>query len=275
MSLRNTLAYQKPSMTKQISTVFLLLTLLSCQTNSSQETQAEDSTNPKIAVFGVNGLSLHESENLTIKKLTTHVYQHISYLDTEEFGRVACNGMVVVSGNEAVVFDTPTDDVSAQELIDYLTNELKCKINGVVATHFHADCLGGIDAFHKNNIPSYASNRTIELLKSKESSLPQNGFDEELTLKVGDQKVYGQFVGEGHTRDNVIGYFPEDKVMFGGCLIKEMGGAKGNLEDANVAAWPETVRKVKAKYPQTMVVIPGHGKAGGRELLDYTVRLFQ
>lgn len=261
-------------MTKQISTAFLLLTLLSCQTNSSQQNQAEDSTSPKIAAFGVNGLSLHESENLTIKKLTAHVYQHVSYLDTEDFGRVACNGMVVVRGNEAVVFDTPTNDVSAQELIDYLTKELKCKIKGVVATHFHADCVGGIAAFHENNIPSYASNRTIALLKSKGSSQPQNGFDDELILEAGDQKVYGQFMGEGHTNDNVIGYFPEDKVMFGGCLIKEMGGSQGNLEDANVAAWSETVRKLKAKYPQTLVVVPGHGKTSGKELLDYTEKLF-
>lgn len=263
-------------MSKLTVTFSLLLfpILFSCQTDTSQQNQAEESTSPEIAVFGVNGLSVHESENLAVKKLTGHVYQHISYLNTEDFGRVACNGMVVVSGNEAVVFDTPTDDVSAQELIDYLTKELKCKIKGVVATHFHADCVGGIAAFHKNNIPSYSSNRTIALLKSKGPSRPQNGFDDELTLQVGDQKVYGQFVGEGHTKDNIIGYFPEDRVMFGGCLIKEMGGSKGNLDDANVDAWSETVRKLKAKYPQTIVVVPGHGKTSGQELFDYTEKLF-
>jgi metallo-beta-lactamase class B len=152
---------------------------------------------------------------------------------------------------------------------------MKCKVNGVVATHFNADCVGGIAAFHKNNIPSYASNKTLELLKAKGSTLPRNGFVDSLELNVGDQKVYAQFVGEGHTKDNVIGYFPNDKVMFGGCLIKEVGAGKGNLEDTNVAAWPETVKSVKAKYPQAFLVIPGHGKAGGHELFDYTVKLFE
>lgn len=265
----------KPSMTKQTLAAFLLVTLLSCQTNSSKETQSEDSTSPKITVFGTSGLPLYESGNLSISKISEHVYQHISYLNTESFGKVACNGMVVVNGNEAVVFDTPTDDASAQELIDYLTKEMKCKVNGVIATHFHADCLGGIAAFHKHNIPSYASNRTIGLLKGEGSPLPQKGFDDSLELSVGDQKVYVQFVGEGHTKDNVIGYFPKDKVMFGGCLIKEVGAGKGNLEDANVAAWPETARNTKLKYPQTFVVIPGHGKAGGQELFDYTANLFE
>lgn len=46
------------------------------------------------------------------------------------------------------------------------------------------------------------------------------------------------------------------------------------MEDANVAAWAETIRKIKAKYTQTLVVIPGHGNAGGMELIDYTAKLF-
>ncbi len=254
---------------------FLVLSLLSCQTKTSEQSQAKDFSNSAVSQIAISGSPVYESENLSINKISDHVYQHISYLNTESFGKVACNGMVVVNGNEAVVFDTPTDDTSAEELISYLTKEMNCKVNGVVATHFHADCVGGVGAFHKNGIPSYASNLTIELLKSKGSPLPQKGFDDSLELSVGDQKVYAQFVGEGHTKDNVIGYFPEDKVMFGGCLIKEIGAGKGNLEDANVAAWPETARNAKLKYPQTFVVIPGHGKAGGQELFDYTAKLFE
>ena len=63
--------------------------------------------------------------------------------------------------------------------------------------------------------------------------------------------------------------------MFGGCLVKEVGAGKGNLEDANVATWPKTIRMLKAKYPDVKIVVPGHGKAGGAELLDYTVKLFE
>ena len=216
----------------------------------------------------------YQSENLIINKISDHVYQHISYLNTESFGRVACNGMIVVNGSEAVVFDTPATNETAEELIGYLTEKLHVKINGVVATHFHADCVGGLEAFHQKKIPSYAENRTVALLKDNESAKPKNGFDNSLTLKVGTQNVYAQYMGAGHTKDNVIGYFPEDKAMFGGCLIKEVGAGKGNLEDANVKAWPATVRAVKARYPQTKIVIPGHGKVGGTELLDFTVKLF-
>ena len=217
----------------------------------------------------------YQSENLVIQKISDHSYQHISFLSTKGFGRVACNGMVVVNGNEAAVFDTPATNEAAQELIGYITQKLHAKIKGVVATHFHADCVGGLDAFHAGKVPSFAENRTLDFLKNKDSAKPQRGFANSLTLRVGGQKVLAQFIGEGHTRDNVVGYFPADKVLFGGCLIKEVGAGKGNLEDANVAAWPETVRKLKAKYPAVKTVVPGHGKAGGTELLDYTVTLFE
>ncbi|GHT07754.1 hypothetical protein FACS1894139_16530 [Planctomycetales bacterium] len=95
-----------------------------------------------------------------------------------------------------------------------------------------------------------------------------------MELPVGSKKIYAEFIGEGHTQDNIIGYFPTDSVMFGGCLIKEIGAGKGNLEDANAQAWSATVKKLKQKYPPTKIVVPGHGKYGGMELLDYTMTLF-
>jgi len=198
-------------------------------------------------------------------------------LDTESFGKVSCNGMVVINMGEAIVFDTPTDEKSSLELIKYFSGKSFTTIKGVVATHFHADCVGGLKTFHQHNIPSYAARRTINILKEKEVDhqlFPLNSFDEQLVLKVGGQEVYAEFFGEGHTKDNVVGYFPEDRVMFGGCLIKETGAGKGNLEDANVEAWPVTIRDIKQKYPETALVIPGHGKPGGTELFDYTISLF-
>lgn len=220
---------------------------------------------------------VYESESLVIRKISSHGFVHTSYLNTESFGRVPCNGMVVVSENEAVVFDTPADDQGSEELIRFLTENMKHKIKGIVSTHFHADCVGGLKVFHRLKIPSYAYTGTIALLRSGKDKveIPKKGFDDKLELKVGSKKVYAAFLGEGHTRDNTVGYFPDDKIMFGGCLIKEAGAGKGYLEDANIKAWPETVRKVKAKYPDVKIVIPGHGKAGGPELLDYTIELFE
>lgn len=219
--------------------------------------------------------TVYQSDNLVVVQLTDHVYQHISFLNTDSFGRVECNGMIVKKGNEAIVFDTPSDDKSSSELIKWVKNDLHAKINAVIPTHFHEDCVGGLKEFSKNNIPSYSNNKTIASAKKNNFNVPTNGFDDELILNVGNEKVYAKFFGEGHTKDNIVGYFPKDKAMFGGCLVKEVNATKGNLEDANVKTWSNTVEKLKAQYPDTKIVIPGHGKTGGTELLDYTIKLFK
>lgn len=225
-------------------------------------------------LFAQTGRPIYQSETLQIEQISAHTFVHISYLKTQDFGKVACNGMIVLNGNEALVFDTPTDDEVSQELIAWLETERKATVKGVIATHFHNDCLGGLSQFHSKGVPSYSSNQTQILAKGAEEPIPQNGFEDLLTLKAGELEVIIRFLGEGHTRDNVVAFVPAEQVLFGGCLIKEVGASKGFLGDANLQDWSETVTRVKANFPDLQIVIPGHGKVGNGELLDYTIRLF-
>ena len=238
--------------------------------------QRDRSKTEEVATPLVRDSVVYETDNLLIKKLAAHTYLHTSYLNTNDFGKVPCNGMLVVNENEAVVFDTPADNKSSEELIVFVADALKSKIKAVIATHFHEDCVGGREVFDENNIALYASEKTIEhLRKSGHVGIERiEGFRDSLGLNIAGDTVHAKFFGEGHTSDNVIGYYAEDQVVFGGCLIKEVGAGKGNLDDANVEAWPETVGKIKQQFP-TVVVIPGHGKVGGTELFDYTIRLFE
>jgi metallo-beta-lactamase class B len=183
--------------------------------------------------------------------------------------------MIVRNSNEAIVFDTPTNDTSANELIKFIKEKLYCKINAIVPTHFHSDCLGGLAAFHKQNIPSFANFSTIELTKANNVVNPQNGFKDDLKLSLGKTYAMVKYFGQGHTKDNVVGYFPSENILFGGCLIKELEATKGFLGDANIGDWSNTVEKIKKEYPNLKIVIPGHGAIGGSALLDYTIKLFK
>lgn len=218
---------------------------------------------------------VYKTNTLIITQLTASTFQHTSYKQTNDFGNVPCNGLVVRNGNETIVFDTPTKDSSAAELIHWIQQTLQCKINAIIPTHFHDDCLGGLQAFHDDNIPSYAYSKTIELAKANNYVIPRNSFPDSLSLKVGDENIVVHFFGEGHTKDNVVGYYPAEQVLFGGCLIKELEASKGYLGDANVNDWPGTVDKIKKHYPEVKVVVPGHGEYGNHELLDYTIQLFR
>ncbi|MTI41079.1 subclass B1 metallo-beta-lactamase [Fulvivirga lutimaris] len=219
--------------------------------------------------------NLYKSENLVIEKTTPNLYLQITYLNTDDYGKVACNGAIYISNNEAVIFDTPSDSISSIELINYVKNELKSSIKAVVINHFHIDCLGGLKEFHAENIPSYASNKTIVLAKEDNQEVPQNGFDKADTLTIGNQKIINTFFGEAHSKGNIISYIPSEKALFGGCQVKALGAGKGNLNSANIHEWPNSIENIKKAYSEIQFVVPGHGKIGGAELLDFTIQMFE
>lgn len=215
-----------------------------------------------------------KTEDLEVVPISKHVFQHISYLKTQDFGKVSCNGMIIVNAGEAIVFDVPAEEAASAELLSWLKDSLHVRVKAVVATHFHADCLGGLKVFHSSKIPSYAQVQTLTFAAAKHFPVPQHSFKQKKLFNVGKQEVEVFYPGAGHTRDNVVAYYPAENIMFGGCLVKEQGAGKGNLEDADTKAWPLTVKNLKAKYPNARIVIPGHGKTGGADLLDYTISLF-
>ncbi|MDX2029697.1 MAG: subclass B1 metallo-beta-lactamase [Blastocatellia bacterium] len=217
----------------------------------------------------------YKTSTLIVTQIAGNSFKHTSFKQTNDFGYVPCNGLIVRNGNEAIVFDTPTNDKSSGELIKWIKEELHCRINAVIPTHFHDDCLGGLTAFDEDGIPSYANFRTIELARENGLGVPGNSFRDSLVLKVGDEEVVAKFFGEGHTKDNIVGYFPSEGVMFGGCLIKELNAGKGYLGDANVADWSATVERVKKEYPEVEIIVPGHGEHGDQKILDYTINLFK
>ena len=258
--------------------IFLLFSLMSCNGNQNKN-QKENTTKitatTERADFGKD--TIFNTENLILVRLSPHAFQHISYLNTDNFGRVECNGMVVLNDGQAVVFDTPTNDSSSEELINFLSQKLKLKIIAVIPTHFHDDCVGGMQTFNLYQVPAYANSMTIKLLKEKGNKYADyfKSFNDSLLLNVGDKSVIAKYFGEGHTKDNITGYFPADGILFGGCLVKELDAGKGFLGDANGKEWPSTVAKLKQEYPKARIVIPGHGKSGGLDLLNYTELLFQ
>lgn len=251
---------QNFTFSKKIFIVLFSLFLLSCHSRHTTDFKAKE---------------IYKSENLIIKQISENSFIHTSFKQTQDFGNVPCNGLIVKNGHETIIFDTPTNDKSSEELIQWINQKLHSKINAIIPTHFHDDSLGGLQAFHTHRIPSYSYYETIELAKENHFVIPKNSFNDSLILKVGNKKVITKFFGEGHTKDNVVGYFPDENILFGGCLLKELEASKGYLGDANITAWSATVGKVKKEYPNAKIIIPGHGEYGDQKLLDYTISLFK
>ncbi|MEL6252842.1 MAG: subclass B1 metallo-beta-lactamase [Bacteroidota bacterium] len=225
-------------------------------------------------LFGQNFDPISISEDLEILPLTEKVYVHRSYSTVKPYGRFYSNGMIYVSEGKAMIFDTPMEPHITEELLGWIQAELKLEIAGIVVNHHHNDCLGGLKHFHDLEIPSWSTSLTQDLAVEKKVEIPQNTFKKRKTLRFGDSKVKLFYPGEAHTIDNMVAWLPEEKVLFGGCMVKSLKSGKGNLADANVKEWPLTIDKVRKKFGDAAWVIPGHGKLGGLDLLDYTIEMF-
>ncbi len=219
--------------------------------------------------------NLAQTDILKIDSIAPNVWIHRSYLQTESFGKVECNGLIYKNGDDIVIIDTPVDDSSSTALLSWINANLNNKVKAVVCTHFHEDCIGGIKVFNEQKIPSYAYYKTIEKAQEKGLTAPATGFTNDLIVHTGDHFIQCSYVGAGHTHDNSVVYIPEHKILFGGCLIKAMDADKGYLGDADTLEWSSTIQKVKSQFPEAEIIVPGHGEHGGRGLLDYTEKLFK
>ncbi|MEL6671780.1 MAG: subclass B1 metallo-beta-lactamase [Bacteroidota bacterium] len=218
-------------------------------------------------------ISLHADAELV--KISDHLYLHRTYTPTQGFGRVASNGLVYGKKGAAILFDTPMSEELTADILDYVKAELGWEIKAAVINHFHTDGgMGGIKTLHERGIQTYAHTKTFEKAKSEKLPLPMVEMKDTYDLEIGALKVQNRYFGPGHAPDNIVSYLPEERLLFGGCMIKCIGAGKGYLGDADVEKWPQTVKAVEMAFPEAEIIIPGHGPHGGRDLLQYTQKLF-
>ena len=226
--------------------------------------------------FGqVNNATIQIGPDLQIIPLQKSVYIHKSWTTFTGFGRVASNGLIYTNEQEAILMDTPANDSLTLLLANWIQQDLGKTIKAVVINHHHVDCLGGLESLHQLGVPSYATKHCQKLARKNGVTVPQNGFRKSLDLAIGNQSVLCRYFGKAHSADNLVAYIPSETVLFGGCMIKSLKAGKGNLADASVKKWSQTVLKVKKAFPQMKVVVPGHGEAGDTALLEYTMNMFR
>ena len=224
-----------------------------------------------LAMIGLFSFSSF-SQGITIKQLMPNLYQHVSYQEVEGYGNVPANGLVYVENDNAYIIDSPWSNEGSQKLLSWVKQK-GMKVKAVIATHFHHDASGGLAFFNDNNIPTYASQMTNSLLK-------RNGRASAKHEIVGKHFAFEHFKaevfypGKGHSPDNIVVWLPETETLFGGCFAKTTKSKTlGNLGDASVEHWPDSIDSVLAKYPNIKHVMPGHGAVGTIEMLIHTKKL--
>lgn len=222
-----------------------------------------------------------------LEKIGDGVWIHKSYEIIEPWGPILSQGLVIQTNAGVTLVDTAWTDRDTEQLLMLIEKETGALPSVAIVTHAHQDKMGGMNALIAAGVETYAAPMT------NEDAPPRNLTPAENTIMLNDAEagfipligpmdprnppspmaaVY--YPGAGHTRDNIVVYFPPAKVLFGGCLLRPgSANSLGNTADGDVANWADAVRNVASAFPEAEIVIPSHGAMGGRELLDHTLAL--
>jgi glyoxylase-like metal-dependent hydrolase (beta-lactamase superfamily II) len=228
--------------------------------------------------------------NMIVEKIMDNVYMvtDVDYRSSNVLAVKMADGTVFLASS-------PFENVGTATLLDWVQSKLKPKHIVALNAHFHMDGSGGNEIYNKSGVETWSSDQTKKLQQTKLKDLIADAakgykkkdlrerllqshvvtanhiFDEGSgkDFNFSGEHVEVFFPGAAHSPDNVVAYFPRQKLLFGGCMIKP--DDLGYLGDADVKAWAGSARKLKRFDVKT--VVPGHGAWGGAELIDKTIQV--
>lgn len=214
------------------------------------------------------------SDEIELIKISSDAYIHVTTAEMQGFGVVSSNGLIYTNGNESILFDTPPDDHLTETLVRYMKDRMNLEIVAFVPNHWHDDCMGGLNFLKKISVKSYASEKTVEMAGAHNLPVPDHSFRDSLELNLGGKKVICWYPGAAHSMDNIVVWIPSEKILFAGCLCKSLESVNlGNIADGDAIQYPVTISKIISRFSNAEIVIPGHGKFGGFNLLTHTKAL--
>lgn len=211
------------------------------------------------------------SNDIELIKISDNAFIHVSYFETQNYGRVGANGLIFINGNKAFLFDSPWNDSLTKDLVSWMTDSMKIEVVGFIPNHWHSDCMGGLGYLKSQKIESYANQTTIDIAKTKNLPIPDHGFRDSLQLQFGNKLIKCYYFGAAHSLDNIVVWIPSEKILFAGCMVKSVNSNDlGNTADGDLIAYPKTIDKLIDRFPMAKIVIPGHGQFGEFELIKHT-----
>ncbi|HYM36166.1 MAG TPA: subclass B2 metallo-beta-lactamase, partial [Steroidobacteraceae bacterium] len=163
------------------------------------------------------------------------------------------NSMIYVGAKSITIIGATWTPETARLLHEEIKKITTKPIGEVINTNYHPDRAGGNAYWRDVGAKIVSTQMTYDLMKRAWSSLvdsTRKGFPTYTNLppalpsvtyasdfELQDGRVRAFYLGPSHTLDGIFVYFPEEKVLYGGCILKEQ---IGNLAFADRAEYPKT-----------------------------------
>jgi len=258
----------------------------------AEPTSTTDTANTTTETFATTSFDI--DDDTTVREVAEGIF-----VVTHSFPWPANSMIVEMKNGEMVLVDTPYTPEATEAVLAWLGGRLGTREITAINTGFHVDNLGGNEYLISAGIPVYGSEKTVALIEERGEATravildwlqdpadarfhdafagltfvdPNHLFtlEDGLKLRFGDQTVEVYFPGPTHSPDNVVVYFPDRRLLFGGCMVLA-GDSVGNTSDADLEAWPISIENLYRF--DVDIVVPGHGDRLDPGLLDNTLEV--
>lgn len=213
---------------------------------------------------------------VTLAKIADNVWVHTTNYKLPGQSPIPVNGLVVVDGEDVILVDGAWGELATLSLLEKIKKETGKTVTKMIVTHHHMDRTAGVDAAEWQGIQVLTHPETPRLAATNGFPVPNTSVA--ALKKPGSRTKVGSielaYPGHGYTSDNLIAYIPSAGVLYGGSAIRGAGSKTlGNQKDADLEKWLVSLNWMKTTYPETKIVVPGHGKGANLSLIDGTIAL--
>jgi glyoxylase-like metal-dependent hydrolase (beta-lactamase superfamily II) len=207
------------------------------------------------------------------------------------------NAGFVVTSDGVVVFDvlgTPSLGWALLQEIQKLTSK---KIRYVVASHYHADHIYGLQAFRDHTDAIIVAQersgeyRDNDAIADEKASLrldqrrgalypwvdgntrvvaPDITFRDRMTIALGDRRLTLLYSGSAHSSSDLMMMVEPDGVLFAGDIVQNGRIPHMNSDDVSTTRWLDALGEVEKLDPK--FIVPGHGRISteARQAIAFT-----
>jgi|GEM_PF-440593 len=226
-----------------------------------------------VCLFHLSSFAQPGKPALRIRHLVDSFYTYVSYGEYNGQNYPA-NAMYMVTDGGVVLFDTPWGEVYYQALLDSIQIRHGKKVVICISTHYHEDRTGGLTYYTNKGIETYTTRLTDSLSVVNKQNRASHHFTGDTTFTIGGHSFEAFYPGPGHTQDNIVLWFPKEKILYGGCFIKSASDKDlGNLNSANVKEWGNSIHRLQNHIGKPAYIIVGHNDFTNLNSLTHTLQM--
>lgn len=184
------------------------------------------------------------------------------------------NSGILVTDSAVVVVDTKMWK-PAKKLHNIVQEKAGNKKVIVINTHLHGDHTFGNHLYKGSEIiiGGYAEDAVNKEMKPEDR--PTVFVKDSLILNLGNETVRLYDMGRGHTFHDLVVYLEKSKTLFTGDLVfNRINPALIRTNGTGINQWKDILTALPQRF-DIITVIPGHGDAGGVELITSLKQYFE